>query len=77
MAWRGRVKNGVVVLDEKVDLPEGTKVRVRVIEHEAEIAEAEGKAKGMSSDVGAKHDQGPPALPKGELCHGTPDAEEQ
>ncbi len=30
MIYRGRVKNGVVVLDDAVTLPEGTEVRVDV-----------------------------------------------
>ncbi|MGA2233517.1 MAG: hypothetical protein ABSH22_21640 [Tepidisphaeraceae bacterium] len=30
MAYRGRVKNGVVVLDSPVALPDGTRVRVEV-----------------------------------------------
>jgi len=31
MSYRGRVKNGVVVFDEPVELPDGTEVRVEPI----------------------------------------------
>jgi hypothetical protein len=31
MVYRGKVKNGVVVLDKGADLPEGTEVRVEAI----------------------------------------------
>jgi len=31
MAYRGRVKNGVVVLDEPIELPDGTEVKVDVL----------------------------------------------
>ena len=35
MTYRGRIKNGVVVLDTGARLPEGTEVRVEPIESEA------------------------------------------
>lgn len=31
MLYRGRIKNGVVVFEEDVPLPEGTEVRVRAV----------------------------------------------
>jgi len=35
MTYRGRVKNGVVVLDLPADLPEGAEVEVRLVQHGA------------------------------------------
>jgi hypothetical protein len=35
MTYRGRIQNGEVVLDEAVDLPEGTKVTITVLCKEA------------------------------------------
>ena len=35
MVCRGRVKNGVVVLDDPKSLPEGTEVRIEAVEVEA------------------------------------------
>ena len=34
MVYRGHVKNGVVVLDEPAELPEGAEVRVELAEEE-------------------------------------------
>lgn len=32
MSYRGHVKNGIVIFDESVDLPEGIEVRVEVLQ---------------------------------------------
>ena len=39
MTYRGRVQNGRVVLDEDVDLPDGTKVTVSILGKESTIDE--------------------------------------
>lgn len=41
MTYRGRVQNGVVVLDEPVRLPEGAEVRVEVLGVAVSDAESE------------------------------------
>jgi predicted DNA-binding antitoxin AbrB/MazE fold protein len=33
--YRGRIKNGVVILDEAVSLPEGAEVRVELVQQES------------------------------------------
>ena len=42
MTYRGRVKNGVVVLDSKAPLPEGAEVIVETVAAPAEVAEKDG-----------------------------------
>jgi hypothetical protein len=67
MVYRGRVRNGVVVLDQITDLPEGTEVRVEPF-MPAEGASAEGPTLAeqfadvigtvpeLPSDMAAHHD---------------------
>ena len=65
MVYRGHFENGLVVLDEPADVPEGTVVSVAVSE-EAAQAPAEtlydrlkpfiGKAKGLPPDLARNHD---------------------
>ncbi len=65
MPYRGHVENGAVVLDEPVDIPEGTPVSVDVVvEVVAPSAKTlyeclepfVGKAKGLPSDLAENHD---------------------
>lgn len=45
MAYRGRVENGTIVLDEAVELPEGISVEVELVEPAEEMSN---KGKGPS-----------------------------
>ena len=68
MTYKGHVENGVIVLDEPVEMPEGTQVRVD-FEPPAEqerprspqsfrqrYAEVVGKARGLPEDAASNHD---------------------
>jgi hypothetical protein len=69
MIYRGRVKNGMVVLDEDATLPDGIEVRVEPVESSPQKTLAEkfqnviGKAKDLPSDMAEQHDH---------YIHGTP-----
>ena len=77
MTYKAHIKNGAVVLDEPVELPEGATVTVTVYS-EPEAAEEEeniptlydryksfiGKAKGLPSDLAENHDYYLHGLPK-------------
>jgi predicted DNA-binding antitoxin AbrB/MazE fold protein len=58
----GEVKNGVVVLEEKVSLPDGTKVRIEPLETEEaptlveRLKDCIGNLKGLPSDMARNHD---------------------
>jgi hypothetical protein len=63
MTYHGRVKNGVIVLDEPVPLPEGTEVKIEPVEPVTEkpsvwdkLLELEGTAHGLPADVAERHD---------------------
>jgi hypothetical protein len=68
MVYRGHVKNGVVVLDETVNLPEGAEVNVElpgdaepiVDEHGQTLGQKllkhAGKAVGLPADAARNHD---------------------
>jgi hypothetical protein len=69
MVYRGHVKNGMVVLDEGADLPEGAEVQVALIaeaSHESSPGESLtlyerlapfiGKAEGLPADFSINHD---------------------
>ena len=65
MTYRGRVRNGVVVLGEGATLDEGTEVQVEPIgEHGTSgrptvydrLAKLAGKAKGLPADLARQHD---------------------
>ncbi|MBW3541068.1 MAG: hypothetical protein KY476_12435 [Planctomycetes bacterium] len=69
MTFHGHVENGVVVVDDSVQLPEGAAVRIEVVEAEpaAETVETTeplseillryaGKAVGLPSDMARNHD---------------------
>ena len=77
MTYRGRVKNGVVVLDESVQLPEGAEVKVDLLaESPGDPAEEEiptlyerldafiGKVHGLPSDASINLDHYLYGLPK-------------
>jgi hypothetical protein len=63
MTYRGRVKNGVIVLDSPAVLPEGSVVEVSPAADDAEIPtlyeglkDVVGKADGLPSDSSVNHD---------------------
>lgn len=64
MTYSGRVKNGVVVLEDGAALSEGTPVRVEPIEESADIRPSvydellglAGTAKGLPPDLAKNHD---------------------
>jgi len=70
MGYQGHVKNGMVVLDDPVKLPEGTKVRVDLIDDEQKapvsndqelslgqkLLKFAGKAEGLPPDFARNHD---------------------
>jgi hypothetical protein len=63
MTYRGRIKNGVVVLDEKVSLPEGAEVEVDLLPAAEttiplgqRLLKFAGKAKGLPPDMAKNHD---------------------
>jgi hypothetical protein len=69
MEFLGTVKNGVIVLDNAQALPEGSKVKVVVQEHEPDqptllnLLHHAGALPDMPSDFAAQHDH---------YIHGTP-----
>ena len=73
MVYRGRVKDGVVVLDDPKSLPEGTEVRVELVEEKTEDSRNDSLGKrllkfagiidGLHEDMAAQHDH---------YIHGTP-----
>ena len=65
MTYRGKVKNGVVVLEGSPPLGEGTLVRVELLDSVSSesgttvygrLAELAGKAKGLPCDLARCHD---------------------
>ena len=62
MTYRARVKNGVIVLDEPADLPEGADVHVELAEPTSPRALADrlrdviGISKGLPADLAENHD---------------------
>jgi len=65
MTYHGKVKNGVVVFDDKAALSEGTEVRVEPIVAEESQRRPEiyerlsmlaGKARGLPADLASQHD---------------------
>ncbi len=62
MTYSGRVKDGVIVLDPPVDLPEGTEVRVVSIEDAPaqtlaeRFADVIGAASDLPEDMAENHD---------------------
>ena len=70
MTYRGHVENGVVVLDDPVELPEGAVVQVDLAEEEQIPTLAErlkdiiGIAEGLPSDLAENHDHYAHGKPK-------------
>jgi hypothetical protein len=70
MTYRGRVKDGGVVLDAPLTLPDGTEVNIAPVDQEsapptwAEVfRDVIGKAEGLPDDMAENHDH---------YIHGTP-----
>ena len=66
MTYEGHIKNGVVILDGKTVLPEGTAVRVEPIEPRPlndRFRDVIGRATDLPSDMAENHDH---------YIHGTP-----
>lgn len=67
MTYRGRVQNGVVVLDDGAELPDGMAVRVEPVETPGDASqdsdefvrrmlEIAGTAEGLPADLARNHD---------------------
>jgi hypothetical protein len=70
MVYRGKVKDGVIILDERVKLPEGADVSVeieptpeQIQSLRAGLKKLSGIASGLPSDMAEQHDH---------YLHGTP-----
>ena len=71
MTYRGRVKNGVIVLDDSASLPDGTEVQIEPVNGEDErgptlaerLKDVIGIAEGLPPDMARNHDH---------YIHGTP-----
>lgn len=69
MTYRGHIQNGVVILDEKVDLPDGTVVRIEPIVGAQtksladQFADVIGTVPDLPCDMSEQHDH---------YIHGTP-----
>jgi hypothetical protein len=69
MTWKGHVKNGAIVLDEPVRLPDGITVRIEVDEKKStteenalpslaeSLASVIGKAENLPADWSENHDR--------------------
>jgi hypothetical protein len=72
MTYRGRVKNGQILLDDPVVLPEGTEVRIEVAQQPAgngdELAAMlmrhAGNGRDLPTDLAAQHDHYAHGKPK-------------
>lgn len=59
MSFRGHIKNGVVVLDEAADLPEGAEVRVEPVGRKTladRLREVIGSVPDLPEDLAENHD---------------------
>jgi hypothetical protein len=65
MTYRGRVKNGVIVLEPPASLPDGTEVKVDEVARpedenaptlEEELGQYIGQAEGLPADSSTNHD---------------------
>ncbi|HEX4132578.1 MAG TPA: hypothetical protein VHZ24_21275 [Pirellulales bacterium] len=69
MVYRGQIKNGVVVFEENINLPEGTMVRIEPIASSDQMSLAEqladfiGCVSDLPPDMAEQHDH---------YIHGTP-----
>lgn len=76
MVYKGRVVNGAIVLDERVTLPEGTAVRIELVETARSVddesgpsfteryASVIGKARSLPEDAAENHDHYLYGVPK-------------
>ena len=73
MAYKGHVKNGVVVLDERASLPDGTEVEVLVVPQAPQESQQSlrefllsfaGKCPGLPPDLARNHDHYLHGMPK-------------
>ena len=70
MTYRGHIENGVLVVDEALDLPDGTEVRIEPVVSDAEttlgqrLMKFAGTAKGLPSDLARNHDHYLYGMPK-------------
>ena len=70
MTYKGHVKNGIVVLDDPVKLPDGAEVRVEVLQPRSEPTLADrlrsviGSVKGLPRDLARNHDHYLHGMPK-------------
>ncbi len=75
MVYRGHVKNGVILSDDPIELPEGAKVRfefssgpeseaVQMLTFGERFAEVLGKAEGLPEDASEHHDHYLYGVPK-------------
>lgn len=71
MTYRGHMENGVVVLDDPGDLPDGTEVEIHVVAEKPEMSSLArmlmkyaGKAKGLPKDLARNHDHYLHGVPK-------------
>lgn len=63
MVYKGRIKGGVVVMDESINLPEGMEVEVHISDREnsgptlyERLEAVIGIAEGLPSDLAENHD---------------------
>jgi len=68
MTYRGRVKNGVVVLDDPVELPEGAEVRVEL----TDLAESRTLAERLKDVIGVIEGPSDLAEHHDHYAHGKP-----
>ena len=70
MTYKGHVKNGLVVLDDPVKLPDGAEVRVEVLQPRSGPTLADrlrgviGSVKGLPRDLARNHDHYLHGMPK-------------
>ena len=76
MVYRGHVENGVIHVDDPVELPEGTAVRFELAPDQEQpeeagasfserFAEVMGKARTLSADAAENHDRNLYGTPEG------------
>ena len=74
MSYRGHVRNGLIVFDEPVSIPDGTEVEVKLVQAGPDEAQDDsvsrmllkhaGVAKGLPPDLAENHDHYLHGVPK-------------
>jgi len=72
MTYRGRVKNGQITLDERIQLPEGAELNIEIVQepvHRSEdlatmLLRHAGKGRDLPTDLAANHDHYAHGKPK-------------